>query len=423
MRGTATHSTRRYSDRTDELAVTQENSELTLITSPTEGLPEVVVTDAALSNTIEAIRAGSGPVALDAERASGFRYSQRAYLIQLRREGSGTHLIDPTAFDELRELNEALVDVDWLLHAASQDLVCLAMAGLVPQRELFDTELAGRLLGLPRVALGTLTESILGISLAKEHSAADWSTRPLPESWLTYAALDVEFLLPLWVAMEQMLIDAGKRDIAAQEFAHVRDHTAHVERQDPWRRTSGLHKVHKPRDLAIVREVWVERDHVASHMDVATGRLLPDAAIVAIALTGATTKDDINALPEVKNRSARRYTHLWSDAIERAHALPVEQLPEARMKATGPPQPKSWAQRNPAAFARLEAIKTSLSVVAEEQNIPVEHLMTPDVVRRVLWDHPQTPEALSELLDVHHVRQWQRDLVVPYLIEQLNTEY
>ena len=403
--------------------MTEESPELTLITVPAEGLPEVVVTDAALRNTIAALRQGVGPVALDAERASGFRYSQRAYLIQLRREGSGTHLIDPTAFDDLSELNDALADVDWLLHAASQDLVCLAMAGLAPQRELFDTELAGRILGLPRVALGTLTESILGISLAKEHSAADWSTRPLPDAWLNYAALDVEFLVPLWNAMEQMLIDADKREIAAQEFAHVRDHTMMVERQDPWRRTSGLHKVHKPRDLAIVREVWQERDRIAAEMDVATGRLLPDAAIVAIALTGAVTKEDIAGLPEVKNRSARRYTHLWSSAIKRAHDLPVEDLPEARMKASGPPQPKSWAQRNPAAFARLEAIKSTLTVVAEERNIPVEHLMTPDVVRRVLWDHPKDEAELNALLDAHNVRPWQRELVVPFLVEQLNTEY
>ncbi len=403
--------------------VDDHEADYLLVTAPAEGLPDVVATDAALRETISALRAGTGPVALDAERASGFRYSQRAYLIQIRRTGSGTHLIDPTAFDDLSELNEALADVDWLLHAASQDLVCLAMTGLVPQRELFDTELAGRLLGLPRVALGTLTESILGISLAKEHSAADWSTRPLPESWLNYAALDVEFLIPLWEKMRDQLVAAKKFEIALQEFSHVRDHTNAIERQDPWRRTSGLHRLHKPRDLAIVRELWIERDSVASSMDVAPGRLLPDAAIVAIALAGVVTKEQISNLPEVKNRSAKRYTHLWPDAIARAHALPVDELPEARMKASGPPQPKSWAQRNPAAFARLEAIKVKLTAVASELNIPVEHLMTPDVVRRVLWDHPTTDEGIVEILDSHHVRTWQREIVVPLLQEQLATEY
>ena len=40
---------------------------------------------------------GTGPFAVDAERASGFRYSNRAYLIQIRRAGSGTVLIDPVS--------------------------------------------------------------------------------------------------------------------------------------------------------------------------------------------------------------------------------------------------------------------------------------------------------------------------------------
>ena len=139
-------------------------------------------------------------MAVDAERAHGFRYSQRAYLIQLRRAGAGTHLIDPIAFGQPADLSvrsaTALADAEWVIHAASQDLPCLYEVGLVP-RTLFDTELAARLLGYPRVALGTMLEELLGVRLLKEHSAADWSTRPLPSEWLNYAALDVELLVEL----------------------------------------------------------------------------------------------------------------------------------------------------------------------------------------------------------------------------------
>ena len=70
-------------------------------------LPPVVDTPALLQETCERIAAGTGPIALDAERASGYRYSQRAYLVQVRRDGSGTHLIDPTAFDSLVTLDTA----------------------------------------------------------------------------------------------------------------------------------------------------------------------------------------------------------------------------------------------------------------------------------------------------------------------------
>ena len=115
-----------------------------------EGLPEVIDTDEALTAYCAAIAGGTGPVAIDAERASGYRYSNRAYLIQVKRTGSGIGLIDPIPFASLAPLQEAIGDAEWILHAATQDLPCLNEVGLHPSA-LFDTELAGRLLDYPRV--------------------------------------------------------------------------------------------------------------------------------------------------------------------------------------------------------------------------------------------------------------------------------
>src|SRR3954466_13998408 len=111
-----------------------------------DGLPPATDTAAALTAACAAIAEGTGPVAIDAERASGYRYSSRAYLIQLRREGSGTWLVDPIGLSALAPLRGALDGVGWILHAATQVLPCLAELGLRPTAELFDTELAGRLL-------------------------------------------------------------------------------------------------------------------------------------------------------------------------------------------------------------------------------------------------------------------------------------
>src|SRR5581483_7253018 len=156
-----------------------------------DGLPDVVSTRSALDQAIAALAAGSGPLAVDAERASGYRYSQRAYLIQLRRHGSGNVLIDPLPFgdvpnDVLAPITTAIAGEEWILHAASQDLPCLTELGMRPSR-LFDTELAGRLLNYPRVGLAVMVEELLGFSMLKEHSAVDWSRRPMPEAWLIYA--------------------------------------------------------------------------------------------------------------------------------------------------------------------------------------------------------------------------------------------
>ena len=167
---------------------------ITPLTEPADGIPDVVDTPEALARTVAAFAAGTGAVAVDAERASGYRYGQQTYLVQLRRQGAGTALVDPAALPDLSSLSDALEGVEWVLHAASQDLPGLAEQGMHASA-VFDTELAARLLGMERVGLAAVVADTLGLGLAKEHSAVDWSTRPLPEDWLRYAALDVEVLV------------------------------------------------------------------------------------------------------------------------------------------------------------------------------------------------------------------------------------
>ncbi|MGO1267661.1 MAG: ribonuclease D, partial [Microbacterium gubbeenense] len=114
------------------------------------------------------LAAASGPVAVDVERASGFRYSARAYLVQVSRRDAGVFLFDPPAIGDMQALQRAIGDEEWVFHAASQDLPSLRELDLVPPR-IFDTELSARLLGWPKVGLGAVVERTLGIVLKKEH--------------------------------------------------------------------------------------------------------------------------------------------------------------------------------------------------------------------------------------------------------------
>lgn len=399
-----------------------------LLTTPVEGVPEVVADEQSLAETIAALRAGSGPVAVDAERAHGFRYSTRAYLIQLRRSGSGTHLVDPVAFAppgaeaDLSELAAAIADAEWIIHAATQDLPCLSEVRMVPQH-LFDTELAGRLLGYPRVALGTLLEEEFGVRLLKEHSAADWSTRPLPQNWLTYAALDVERLVELRDALAEELAEAGKLDWARQEFAAL---VAHADdpapvRPDPWRRTSGIHKVRSPAQLAVVRELWQARDEIARRLDKAPGKILPDRAITELAQIKQPDRDALRRIPEFGRRNARRHEANWLGALERAAALPKSGWPAMHLPNDAPPHPRTWAQRKPEAAERLSRARTSVATEAERIQVPTENLLTPDILRRVCWQPPEpvTPAAVDAVLTEHGARTWQRELTVPLITTAL----
>jgi ribonuclease D len=394
----------------------------TPLLEPREGIPPVVATADALAEVIAVFARGTGPVAVDAERASGYRYGQRAYLVQLRREGAGTALIDPVGCPDLSGLDEVLAGTEWILHAATQDLPCLREIGMVPTR-LFDTELAGRLAGFPRVGLGAMVESVLGYALEKGHSAVDWSTRPLPEPWLRYAALDVELLVDLRDALDKELDRQGKLEWARQEFEAIAAAPPAPPRKDPWRRTSGMHKVRRRRQLAVVRELWTARDKVAQRRDVSPGKVLSDAAIVEAALAVPANLNALMALPGFGHRMGRRQLEQWQASVDRAKALSDTELPQPGQPLSGPPPPRSWADKDPAAAARLSAARAGVSALAEELNLPQENLITPDTVRRVCWEPPAEPtvEAVTGALAGHGARAWQIELVAPLLTSALTS--
>ncbi|MET8244060.1 ribonuclease D [Streptomyces sp. NPDC005202] len=400
-----------------------ENGAPIPLLEPREGIPPVIADEDSLAEVVAAFAAGSGPVAVDAERASGYRYGQRAYLVQLRREGAGTALIDPVACPDLSALGEALSGVEWVLHAATQDLPCLCEIGMVPTR-LFDTELAGRLAGFPRVGLGAMVEGVLGFVLEKGHSAVDWSTRPLPEPWLRYAALDVELLVDLRDALEKELDRQGKLEWAKQEFDAIASAPPPEPRKDPWRRTSGMHKVRRRRQLAVVRELWQTRDRIAQRRDVSPGKVLSDAAIVEAALSLPGTVHALAALNGFGHRMGRRQLEQWQAAVDRAKALPDAALPQPGQPVTGPPPPRAWADKDPAAAARLSAARAGVSALAEELNMPQENLIAPDTVRRVCWEPPKVvdAESVAAALTGYGARAWQVEQVTPVLVAALSAK-
>lgn len=400
--------------------MTEERTIVPLL-EPREGIPAVIADDAALTRVVEAFARGEGPVAVDAERASGYRYGNRAYLVQLRREGAGTALIDPISCPDLSSLDTALAEAEIVLHAASQDLPCLFEVGFSPRR-LFDTELAGRLLGYERVGLGTMVETVLGLRLEKGHSAADWSTRPLPEDWLRYAALDVEVLVELRDSLHAELTESGKLEWAREEFAAVLGMPPAPPRSDPWRRTSGIHKVRNVRALAIVRELWTMRDRIARENDLAPGRVLPDSAIVAAALDVPRTRKALTEISAFTGRSARRHMSDWLNAVNRARALPDGQLPQPSTPGDGPPPANRWPDRDPAAAKRLAAARAVVTALAEEHHMPAENLLQPDVVRRLTWEPPEpvTDETVTERLRALGARAWQISLTADPLATALS---
>jgi ribonuclease D len=364
------------------------------------------------------------PVALDAERASGFRYGQRAYLLQIAIKGSKIFLIDPVAPFTASLWNEFIQAVGshaWIIHAASQDLPCLTELNIKPTK-ILDTELAARLLGLPRVALGTLTEHYLQLRLAKEHSAVDWSERPLPANWLNYAALDVDVLFDLWEKVELDLVAQSKTAIAEAEFDYLLHPAPKVQKVDRWRSMTGLHEVKDQRDLTIAKHLWTAREELAIEKDVAPGRLIPDASIVAAVKEHPQSRSELASLKSFAGRASRTFIDTWWKAIEEGTS--TRALVEVRPKSTGIPNHRNWPQKFPKAHARLLASKELIANISAEQEIPLENILNPDALRAICFEPPEqlTIESISFSLREKYARQWQIDLVAEGFVVTLAAE-
>ncbi len=393
--------------------------------APRDGVPELSISRSEIARAADLLASGSGPFAVDAERASGFRYSNRAYLVQIRRAGAGTVLIDPVShggdsMEVLAPVAEVLASDEWVLHAADQDLPCLAEIGMRPT-SLYDTELAGRLANYDRVNLAAMVQRLLGLQLTKGHGAADWSKRPLPHEWLNYAALDVEVLVDLRDAIAAVLQEQGKSDWARQEFEYIRTIEASPTRRDRWRRTSGIHKVRDPRTLALVRELWTTRDQIARRRDIAPGRILPDSAIISAATVNPDSIEKITALPIFGGSKQRRSAQVWLDALARGRATDP---PDAQEPSNGPPPASRWGRRKPEAAVRLEAARAELVAIAQQISLPVENLLSPEIVRRLCWDWQPADDpvaAVDAFLRDSAARQWQRELTVSALARALTT--
>lgn len=370
-------------------------------------------------DSIQLIQSLSGPIALDAERASSFRYTSKAYLLQLNVAGLGPTVIDPLAISSLDHLctwiNQHLV----ILHSATQDLECLREIGINPV-SLFDTELAAKLLGKPRVGLQALLETELDIHIEKEHSAVNWSTRPLPDDWLIYAAKDVEFLLTLYETLSEQLERSNRMPWALQEFDYLTKWQPKII-TEKWRRTSGLHKVKQRRQLAAVMFLWDARDALAAANDLAPSKVIRDEAIIEIALSNTSSASSLQSMLKQKFRVKVDYSAIWWQALQDSLKVDDANLPVFHQKnPNGLPPIKAWKEKNPKAADRFQRARHQVITLSAAIGIAPEVLINPETIRQMSWHFDHWDESVVlEQLRRFETRQWQIDQIFEHLFEAL----
>ena len=414
---------------------------------PRGGVPPVIDTLDGYRRACEALARADGPLAADAERASGFRYGHDDWLIQFKREGAGIVLLDPMALKALgadwEGFNQAVGDAEWIIHDAMMDLPGFADIGLRPA-SLFDTEVAARLLGMHRFGLAAVTEHYLGVILAKEHSAADWSYRPLPRDWRNYAALDVELLIELEALMRADLRAAGKEEWAEEEFAHVLEEGLQGgpkrEHPVPWLRISRITQLGGDRRaLAVARALWTKRDELARRYDIAPSLLLADSSIIEAATVKPRNAREFRAVRSLNERVRmrtggaqdkmfERYAPIqrsvkpsvWKAAIQEALALPPSELPTLpsgrgrdgrdEPETNAPKSMRLW-ERHPKRLERLKRVRRAVNQIAEDTRTPAEIIVRPQILRNLCWTDDPACRDVAAFLREQGAREWQVRLI------------
>jgi ribonuclease D len=242
---------------------------------------------------------------------------------------------------------------------------------------------------------------------------------------LKYAALDVEVLIELRDALAEQLDAQGKTEWARQEFAAIASALPPQPRPDPWRRTSGIHRVRTRRGLAVVRELFQTRDAIARQADLSPRRVLSDQAIIEAARTETARQPGsrplLDRISGFHARNARKHGPAWLAAVSRARELGDAELPEVTgaTVVAGPPPAHRWSERDPAAAARLAAAREAVTALAAAHGLPAENLLPPDAVRRLSWEPPDpaTPETVAAALAAYGARTWQVELTAGLLAE------
>ncbi len=160
---------------------------------------------------------GHDQLGVDTEFMREKTYFAQLCLLQISTRDA-IYCVDPLVENSQEEFWKQLLAGSWVVHSARQDIeVVYQTAGAMP-REIFDTQIAAGLLGMPaQVGYAGLVKELFDVDMAKSHTRADWTKRPLAEAVLDYAAEDVEYLLPAADVLSEGLDKKGRLDWARQD--------------------------------------------------------------------------------------------------------------------------------------------------------------------------------------------------------------
>jgi ribonuclease D len=326
-------------------------------------------------------------LAVDTEANSLHSYTERTSLIQVSTRDQD-YLVDPIALTDLSALGPVLADpsIEKVFHAAENDILGLKRDfGLSPQG-VFDTMLASRILGIPRVGLADLLREHFGVTLDKRMQRYDWSTRPLDPAALAYAVEDTHYLLPLRDILRAQLETAGRWEEARQEFERLGRTTpvARVFDTEAFWRVKGAYEI-GPRERAVLRELYRYRDEQARALDRPPFKVLSDGLLIELSRAQPRSLDELRRSNILSHFLVRRYGQGVLEAIRTGQSAPT------------PQRPRDQDRPDETVMERYERLRVWRKAAG------ADHGVDPDVIlsNAALWtlarQAPRTLEAIAAL--------------------------
>jgi ribonuclease D len=348
--------------------------------------PKLIQEDSEFHDLVDTLHSQSR-LAVDTESNSLHAYRERVCLIQFSTPESD-YLIDPLSLSEISRLDTLFASPknEKVFHGAEYDIMCLKRDFDFTFSNLFDTRVAIRTLGRKRSGLQDVLAEEFDIQISKRYQRANWGKRPLPPALLDYARLDTHYLLPLRDRLDDALHAVGRWEEALEACERLADVDAHENGFDPegyWRISNT--KSLTPRQIAILRELYLYRDSQARHLDRPPFKILGDKTLFAIAEASPKGSGALQSLPGMSPGQIRRHEKGILTAVKRGQRAPIPRRPGHK--------PIDEIVR-----VRYEALRTWRKDIARERNVESDIIMPREVLFDIAQSAPHDAEALQKVM-------------------------
>jgi ribonuclease D len=327
-------------------------------------------------------------IAIDTESNSLYVYHEQVCLIQISTFDKD-YLIDSLTLKDISDLGGifASPDIEKVFHAAEYDLIGLTRDYQFKFANLFDTSIAGRILGYQRLGLDSILKEYFDLVIDKKYQRANWGKRPLTPEMLAYARMDSHYLIDLRNKMKDQLKSIHRWELAQEDFRRM----CHVQVPDNgnalancWRAAKN-HPV-SPQQAAVLYELCKYRDKVAKQANLPLFKILSNKVLLEIALLYPRSNHELERVPGLSQKNIYRH----GAELLRAVKLGLEGKPLKRENGNRP----SEAYRN-----RLEILHSWRKEKGISLNVASDVILPKDVMNQIAAENPKTFDELSEIMN------------------------